>query len=934
MNRLLLALLCLVLVGAAGLTVWLTFGSEGGGGAASPAPRLELGAAGEERAGESAALDAPESTSARSESAAVLEPDPVTGEVLDDVPQGVAPSTYVPRAYLHGRIVDRAGKPITGMDLRLVGKVANLRRKEAWPGDASVWKHIDRRTDAQGSFAFAFRPLPPLEFMLETRDQRFLTFRKRWKEFEPGKREDLGEIVLSRGGSVKGRLTDQSGDPIAGGWEIELQPLEGTDAERLRRDPDPKPLGSFLVQNVAQGKWTPSIRFRRGLPEGGSVLASPEGPLEVKEGEQKEVNFTYAGPPLRTSITLDIRGAKTGERPLAEHVRLVGGNAGVQIAGEAGKPVSSYTWNDLSFTTYTLEINDPRFLPWRKEGVKPSPAPIEAKVQGNSKIKVKAVRARDAQPVSFYGVKIKPLAKPIEGEGQEAEMRRRMEGLGLENLIALSRDKEQPGGVCELDGLVAGDWVLVVDSKLYTRGEVEVRGLVAGETREVEVLLSQGTYIAGTVVGSDGKTPIASASVMIEPYGEATEGEDPMARMASRFRSLKKDSRHATTSTDERGHFAFDNLEPGTYTVRAKYELKLDNMLGMMDFFNSGGAGLVVVKEGINAGNKERIEDLVLALPAGAFFRGKLLAPEKADFKDVNLRLRSAGSEEFSSEMSVSFRVDEEGRFEVGPLRPGPATLTVLLFDEEDMTSFGRIQQRELGEYVLSAGDSGEREIDVRDIWPGKVRVRVLRDQKPIEGARVTLQAVGGERRGFQRFSGERTNKEGVVDYAQVFAGALEVSVSKDSWTIRHPSTVYLSPGGTADVDLNVVLYEGTLTVVDKQGGSALSERSFFLREPGGGMADRPLRTDAQGQIKLELAPGSYELVPIDEDGFRRRRRPGGGDFQRILDSTGVRVEWGSSGPNPATVAFQTGSAEPEAKEKTEPPKDGEAPKNEGGGGL
>lgn len=916
MNRLSIASICLAAAGGLGLLSWLAFGGQNSGGVARTTPELQLVAPPESRAGTGATPLEGAGSSQRTESSSVLEPDPVTGEVLDDVPKGVAPSSYVARAYLLGRIVDRAGKPIGGMDLRLLGKVANLRRKEAWPFDTSVWKHLDRRTDAQGRFAFAFRPLPPLEFTLETRDPRFLTFRKRWKEVEPGARLDLGDVVLSRGGAVKGRLTDQIGEAIAGGWEIQLDPAEGNEAERLRRDPSSKPPGSFRVENVAQGKWTPSIRFRRGLPEGGAITATPDGPIEVKEGEEKEVVFTYTGPPLRTSITLDIRGAKTGEMPLAEHVRLIGGNAGVQIAGEAGKPTNGFTWNDLSWSTYTIEINDPRFEPWRKEGLKPSPSPVEARLKGSSKVTVKALRARDNQPVTFYGVKLKALAKEETGEGADAEMRRRIEAMGIENVVNLSRDKEQPGGVAVLDGLVAGDWVLIVDSKQFTRGEVEVRGLAPGESRSVEVLLTQGAYIAGKVVGADGKTPIQSASVLIEPYGSDAGGEDPAARMASRFRSLRRDSRHATTATDEQGRFSFDNLEPGTYSVRAKYELKLDNMLGMMDFFNSGGAGLVAVKEGVSAGNRERVEDLVLTLPAGAFFRGRLLAPPQADFKDVNLRLRSAGGEEFSAEMSVSFRVDEEGRFEIGPLRPGPAKLTVLLFDEEDMTSFGRIQQRDLGEFVLSAGDSGEREIDVRDIWPGKVRVRVQRDGKPVEGARVTLQAVGGERRGFQRFSGERTGKDGVVTYEQVFAGALEISVAKDGWTMRHPSTVFLAPGGSAEVELEVRLYAGTLTVLDKKSQKPLAQRSFFLREPGGGFADRPVRTDDDGRIALELAPGSYELVPFDESGRRRRR---GGDFQRILDSTGVRLEWGSSGPNPATIAFETETPPAEPAEQPAP---------------
>jgi len=116
----------------------------------------------------------------------------------------------VEAASLSGRIVDRAGNGLPGVTLSF------------WRGfDAQRPLAIDPFGDVQAvtsdeSGAFEARELPPGDLTLRIEDPRWRAQAARVLGLEPGEARTGCEVVLLRAGSLRGRVLDEYGAPVAG----------------------------------------------------------------------------------------------------------------------------------------------------------------------------------------------------------------------------------------------------------------------------------------------------------------------------------------------------------------------------------------------------------------------------------------------------------------------------------------------------------------------------------------------------------------------------------------------------------------------------------------------------------------------------------------------------------------------------------------------
>jgi protocatechuate 3,4-dioxygenase beta subunit len=113
-----------------------------------------------------------------------------------------------------GVVVDADGKPVGGAEVH-----PSIEFKKR-PGEARpLYSGARAKTDAAGRWRFDSVPVSMVEVRVNIDHPRFMPLRRDLarREFgiEPG-REPAGKIVLDRGLTVTGKVTDESGNPIAG----------------------------------------------------------------------------------------------------------------------------------------------------------------------------------------------------------------------------------------------------------------------------------------------------------------------------------------------------------------------------------------------------------------------------------------------------------------------------------------------------------------------------------------------------------------------------------------------------------------------------------------------------------------------------------------------------------------------------------------------
>lgn len=143
-------------------------------------------------------------------------------------------------ASISGRLVTEDGKPVEGVEFWLLGGEYGGPRLPDWPV-----------TDENGYFHYdGLRP-SRRRYLLDTSKSDYL-----WKELEfnidkPG-RLDLGEIVLEKGKTVSGRVTDAQGEPVADAY-IHAGPAPSighTRDTKVQADAD----GRYIFHNADWGE--------------------------------------------------------------------------------------------------------------------------------------------------------------------------------------------------------------------------------------------------------------------------------------------------------------------------------------------------------------------------------------------------------------------------------------------------------------------------------------------------------------------------------------------------------------------------------------------------------------------------------------------------------------------------------------------------------
>jgi hypothetical protein len=826
----------LVVVGALGVLVlvliaWLALRKLGAGDATSAAAEnVVIASAPQERE----EPDVPDLAAERAVPS-VDSPEMVPARVAVTEPQE-QPSL----AELRGRMLDADGAPLAGVTLELRGAAGNQELVQKY-GEPKDWADRETQSDAEGHFRFVFDPPLAFQFFMDARAPGFARVSWRFFQLPPAQVTDVGDVRMPRSGSIRGRVVDERGAPVTGPWNVHAWSAwkpEGAGADmssaRTRTEAE---RAEFLLEGLPPGP--ASLRAHSNMTNW------IDGPVvEVKPGEELVADIVYRGPDnsRRITVTTFNRPFHVFSNPEPGTLKLLGADGTTRVAERVAGSSQSWSFEDLPPGTYTAQIDDPRFLPWSEAGLSPGQT-AKAQLVGASAIAL-TVLGEDGAPVEPYRMRLR--YRNVTFQPDTFELRRAEAAAPAHGTYS---------------ALVPGECSVIVEAAGYASGSVDVDALAAGETRAVEMRLSRGSTVSGTVL--DGSAAVANALVELVPFVPEPAQLDgtTFQNYFQARRAAANDAREARA--DAAGRFEFSGVPAGRYVLMSRVNSGLIAKLGPIE---CPGA----------------TENLELRLPSSGTLSGRLIGPEGASFEglQVKLQLRVTDADPWASHFRSfdGLRGDlpselntTTGEFRVGPVAAGTYAVSLSSGKFEIPHGFDGSSTFEgpsvpLGEVELTSG-TVERDFDVRAEFPGWLELDITLDGLPGAGLVVvpSSELVKG-RLGSNQIAA-KLDERGSARCGPAFPGQWSVYVRPidGSWSWTAPASVTLAPGTRLRLRYDIQLVRGALRVLDPTSGEPLRDHAVFLVSGNGNLMRKS--TGPTGELELAIPAGSFGLLDAPADG-------------------------------------------------------------------
>lgn len=803
---------------------------------------------------------------------------------------------------LHGRVVDAFAAPVSGARVWLEFGRGGPRdrggRARAVP-DPVV-------TGADGGFAFQgelFRNLRVVLHVLHA-------------DFAPGQfdrdlgegRADLplGDLVLQRGGIVRGRVTDLGGFAIPGA-EVQLQP-EGRNPLRWMRNREQvlSPLasdrnGGFTFAHVAAGEWRVTA-VAKGHQHGQSAQ------FEAADGVAVDLEDIRLGPGHELSgFVRDIGG-----RPIAAAEVTLRQGRGRDFRARTDA-AGRFRLEHLPATAMRLAVQQDGYLEHEQEGVDPSQhtLPLQITLQDGLQIRGRVTDAVTGQPVTHFAVRAQRVRGLPRSEAADAEraiaavleelrrsgadsatMQAHMEevrrrfgeqaarapgrrgpgerdggGAAWTWNADVGRPGQHPDGRFAATGLQEGVYRVLVHSPEHMRwssAELELR--LGAPAPDLAIALERGLAVRGSVVDAADR-PVAGARVELRSVDdnggagpERDGGRDGVRQLARQW--FASGIAVAEARTDAAGRFALEHAPAGRFRVTAAAQGHDTDASEPFDL-TADVAGLRLV-----LGALGELAGTVLGLPPERAAEARVFAMQLQARVGVLRGLRPM----------VPVAADGTYRFE--DLAPGPYLVRAFVGSPAEV-------MRELmggpggsvpsADVVVRAGERAQLDVRVELPQTGTVAGTVTDNGQPAAGYRVALQPADGNTpeapfgRTWRRLD-DTTDPAGRYSVRDVPAGSYQLTVSRERQglpLLRQP--VFVVADGETALDLPVASGRIRGTVTGPEGGAVLQGTAWFLpglTEPPADLAAWR-RTNPTANARLQsgsfasaaLPPGSYLVV-------------------------------------------------------------------------
>jgi hypothetical protein len=433
-------------------------------------------------------------------------------------PAGPGPTLVLPpAAAVPGTVVDAAGRPVVGAEVR-------AKPADAWSSDGGVRS----RSRADGSFRLAGL-LPGGDYRLRASRDGFLPRDLRLAAPAPGAPPRELRLVLERGRPGVGRVVDAAGRPVVGA-EVRLLPAafaESPDALRTVAEVMLVGLtdgsGRFSLQPLGRGPF--DLRARapgfapalvRGVKPAPGPGAANLGTIVLEPGAVLEGRVIDPGGSAIAGAAVEARSAaapgvwdraRPGELP---GVRVESG-AGGEFSLAGLRPGESVT----------LRVLRRGYAPRTLTGVAvPSPEPLVLVLAPAARLAGSVV---DDSGAPVAGATLLVAIDPGQGAG----------GAGNTGPGGLGRSvggaQADAAGRFAVEDLEAGTFRLTALAPGFLRAGVEGIAVPAGGARDdLEIVLHRGAVVEGRVLDPAGR-PVSGASVTVAGNG-GPSGSDLLGR--------------------------------------------------------------------------------------------------------------------------------------------------------------------------------------------------------------------------------------------------------------------------------------------------------------------------------------------------------------------------------------------------------------------
>jgi len=763
---------------------------------------------------------------------------------------------------LRGRCVSaETGQPLAGCRVAVAGTgsdTVDVEDHEARHGPMHWANPRPHRTGSDGRFAIAFRPVPPFEFTLSVLREGMIPVDAHFRRLDPGPDKNLGDVCLSTGARMSGRVIDTEGIPQD---RVQLylfhwpSPEDEEAHSRRRLELRTRPDGTFSVPHpVSPGTWKVSLPAR--------YLERPEE-LVIDEGVRiASLEIVVKKLDAITGAVVDEEGAPV---------------SGARIAFHPGGSLHRYrTDADGSFRlerppgraqgpVALSVVKDGHELIWRRGSYAWGTTGVRLVLPRGRFVEIQAIDGETLQPVERFGVRCFAESRPGDSLFNQDQCRRQA--------------GEHPGGKVKLAGVRRGVNLLMVEPLDRAHAPSLWQRISVGDARTPPVSVKLFPLVRRTllVTGHDGP-PVAGTEVeLVRPVCEqpvtlrSPVGRPSLLRYeaADRLSLLLQRG-----STDDSGRFELSGpcgeqlalrlIGPG-HVPRVVNDVLLDPSLGPLRVRVDRGATLTGTIRPLEAlrqlgpGPPRWKHDPSQGdgVPTEAEF-----APKRPAVYLVPADARRASGSDRRAERTA---VPEDGRFTLTGVSPG-SWKVYLNYSETPGPGMGRRFQSKLLATVenLQQGETRHLDLSIADLLEGRVTGRVYLNGTPLGNGTLEFPVVKPDRRGGTRLVrtsiAVKTGENGDFT-ARLPSGRYQLEVRfrlKDGsrgTSLRSRDAIVMPPGGTLQRDFSFVSAKLALRVLGSDGRTPVKGVRLYALIPEQRYRFYTPKSDPAGRITLDAVP-------------------------------------------------------------------------------